>query len=384
MRFDVRSAVIAKVVHFWIQTSPHSRLHRRDAVVPLALWECDHHFPPQQALSPVGERIAILGAGSWGTTVASVLSPGHEISLWARDELIAREINERHTNSAYLGSHVLPGSIRATSSLEQALEGASVVALAVPSHGVRSVLEKCALPLSAEIVVSLTKGLEEKSNLRMTEVIRQIWSPKFVGVLTGPNLAPEILLGQPTASVIAMADAIVAKDLQEIFSTPALRIYTNPDVVGCEIAGVAKNVMAIAIGMAAGLGLGDNTRATLITRSLAEISRLGQALGGERQTFAGLAGLGDLVATSSSTKSRNFSFGFALGEGRSIEETTRRTRMVAEGVRSCRPVAGLADEQLIDVPIVKEVIAVCHEGSSPRDAMLRLMSRVAKSEFDDQ
>jgi len=332
----------------------------------------------------VGERIAILGAGSWGTTVASVLSGQHEISMWARDASIAREINERHTNSTYLGSHVLPAQVHATTSLEQALRGVTVVALAVPSHGVRSVLESCPLPPSAEVVVSLTKGLEEASNLRMTEVIREVWSPKFVGVLTGPNLAREILLGQPTASVIAMTDAVVAKDLQEIFSTPALRIYTNPDVVGCEIAGVAKNVMAIAIGMAAGLGFGDNTRATLITRSLAEISRLGQALGGERQTFAGLAGLGDLVATSSSTKSRNYSFGFALGEGKSVEETTHRTRMVAEGVRSCRPVAGLADEYLIDVPIVKEVIAVCHEGSNPRDAMFRLMSRVPKSEFDGQ
>ncbi len=332
----------------------------------------------------MGERIAILGAGSWGTTVASVLSSRHTISMWARDASIAREICERHTNSTYLGSHVLPAQIRATTSLEDALEGVSVIALAVPSHGVRSVLESCALPKGAEVVLSLTKGLEETSNLRMTEVISEVWSPGHVGVLTGPNLAREILLGQPTASVIAMGDAVVAKDLQEIFSTPALRIYTNPDVVGCEIAGATKNVMAIAIGMAAGLGLGDNTRATLITRSLAEISRLGQALGGERQTFAGLAGLGDLVATSSGTKSRNFSFGYSLGEGRSVEETIQTTRMVAEGVRSCRPVAGLADAHLIDVPIVKEVIAVCHEGSSPRDAMRRLMSRVAKSEFDDR
>jgi len=332
----------------------------------------------------VGEHIAILGAGSWGTTVATLLSGQHEISLWARDESIAREINELHTNHTYLGSHVLPVSIRATSSLESALEDVSVVVIAIPSHGVRSVLEQCLRPAQAEVVISLTKGLEERSNLRMTEVIEEIWSPEFVGLLTGPNLASEILLGQPTASVVAMEDAVVARHLQEIFSTPALRIYTNPDIVGCEIAGVAKNVMAIAIGMASGLGFGDNTRATLMTRSLAEISRLGQALGGQRQTFSGLAGLGDLVATSSSSKSRNFSLGCALGEGRSIEEITRGSRMVAEGVRSCRPVAGLADQHLIDVPIVKEVLAVCHGGSSPRDSMLRLMSRVAKSEFDDQ
>ena len=332
----------------------------------------------------MGERIAILGAGSWGTTVASVLSHRHEVVIWARDESIAHEINERHSNRAYLGSQVLPAAIRATSELDEALDDRTLVALAVPSHGVRSVLERCAPSASTSVVVSLTKGLEEESNLRMTQLIQQHWAPAAVGVLTGPNLAREILLGQPTASVIAVADPGVAKRLQEIFATPALRIYTNPDVIGCEIAGVAKNVMAIAIGMAAGLGLGDNTRATLITRSLAEISRLGQALGGERQTFAGLAGLGDLVATSSSTKSRNFSFGYALGEGRSIEEITQGTRMVAEGVRSCRPVAALADDLGIDVPLVNEVVEVCHRGSSPHDAMHRLMARAAKSEFDTQ
>lgn len=330
------------------------------------------------------DQVAVLGAGSWGTTIAAILSQRHPVSLWARDEAIASEINERHTNVAYLGSHVLPASVHATASLSEAVDGAEIVALAIPSHGVRSVLDKIERPRSVSVVLSLTKGLEEKSNLRMSEVIEQCWAPEHVGVLTGPNLAGEILLGQPTASVIAMRDHAVAKELQEIFSLPSLRVYTNRDVIGCEIAGVTKNVMAIAIGMAVGLGFGDNTRATLITRSLSEISRLGRALGGEQQTFSGLAGLGDLVATASSTKSRNFSLGVALGEGNSLDEVQQRTRMVAEGVRSCRPVEGLARDCGVDMPIVREVVTVCHENGGVEESMRRLMARAKRSEFDDE
>jgi glycerol-3-phosphate dehydrogenase (NAD(P)+) len=306
------------------------------------------------------------------------------VSLWARSEAIATEITQRRTNSTYLGPHILSDSIVATTSLDKALDEATVVVLAVPSHGVRSVLSRSERPRQVSVVISLTKGLEEETNLRMTQVISQCWAPQYVGVLTGPNLAREVLAGQPTASVVACDDAEIAKELQAIFTTPTLRIYTNPDVVGCEIAGVAKNVMGIAIGMATGLGLGDNTRATLITRSLAEISRLGHALGGMHQTFAGLAGLGDLVATSLSAQSRNFSFGLALGGGTPIEEILKKTRMVAEGVRSCRPVVGLAESLNVDIPVAREVVAVCHEGSSPQESMLRLMSRAARSEFDDR
>lgn len=332
----------------------------------------------------MGERIAVLGAGSWGTTVASFLAVRHDVSLWARSEAIASEISKQHTNTTYLGDHVLDESIVSTHSLDEAIDGASVVVLAVPSHGVRSVLSQIDRPELVSVVISLTKGLEEKSNLRMTEVIAQCWAPQYVGVLTGPNLAREVLAGQPTASVVACDDAEVARELQAIFTTPTLRIYTNPDVVGCEIAGVAKNVMGIAIGMATGLGLGDNTRATLLTRSLAEISRLGHALGGRHQTFSGLAGLGDLVATSLSAQSRNFSVGLALGSGTPIGEILQKTRMVAEGVRSCRPVVALAESLGIETPVAREVVAVCHEGSSPQESLLRLMSRVAKSEFDEQ
>ena len=332
----------------------------------------------------MSERIAVLGAGSWGTTFAALLAKTHPVVLWSRSELIAKELANQHTNSTYLGDHLLPESIEATSSLAEALEGSKVVVMAVPSHGMRTVLTSGPRPVDGAIVISLTKGLEETSNLRMSEVIRQCWTPEHVGVLTGPNLAREVLAGQPTASVIAMDDEEIAKQLQALFGSPTLRIYTNPDVVGCEIAGVTKNVMAIAIGVATGLGLGDNTRATLITRSLAEISRLGHALGGHRQTFAGLAGLGDLVATSLGPQSRNFAFGYALGEGRSVDEILHETRMVAEGVRSCRPVVGLAESLGVEVPVAREVVAVCHEGSTPQDSMRRLMSRANKSEFDDE
>jgi glycerol-3-phosphate dehydrogenase (NAD(P)+) len=216
----------------------------------------------------------------------------------------------------------------------------------------------------------------------MSEVIAECWGERPIGVLTGPNLAGEVLAGQPTASVIAMADELLARELQGLFSTDTVRVYTNPDVIGCEISGVVKNVMAIAAGMAVGLGFGDNTRGALITRALAEIARLGVALGGQAPTFAGLAGLGDLVATCTSTRSRNFAVGLALGEGRSLEEALGATRMVAEGVSSCRPVVELARRHGVEVPVAEEVVAVCYERRSPAEAIPRLMRRAAKSELE--
>jgi len=213
-------------------------------------------------------------------------------------------------------------------------------------------------------------------------VVAQCWPSSQVGVLTGPNLAAEVLAGQPTASVVAIADEERARELQLLFTTDSLRVYTNPDVIGCEIAGVAKNVMAIAIGMASGLGLGDNTRAALITRSLAEIARLGVALGGDRLTFAGLAGLGDLVATCISEKSRNHQVGLALGRGSDLATATGGTRMVAEGVKSCRPLVALARSLGVEVPVAEQVVAVCYEGRSARDTIPHLMGRAAKSEFE--
>lgn len=331
---------------------------------------------------PLTPSIAVLGAGSWGTCFAAQFARRHRVVLWARSDRIAREINDRHTNSTYLGAARLPDELFATSSLADALSDADLIVVAVPSHGVRNVLRDAQAPPSSAVVISLTKGLEEVTNLRMTQVIRELWGERPIGVLTGPNLAGEILEGQPTASVIAIADAALGRALQRCFSTPTLRIYTNPDVVGCEIAGVAKNVMAIALGMAAGLGLGDNARATLLTRSLAEIARLGAALGGRRETFAGLAGLGDLVATALSPQSRNFSAGVALGGGATVESVLEKSHMVAEGIRSCRPVVAIADALGIDTPVADEVVSVCHGGGSARQSLERLMSRAAKSEFE--
>ena len=326
-------------------------------------------------------KVAVVGAGSWGTTIASLLATRVDTVLWARSQAVASELQHQRTNSAYLSTYRVPAALRATSLLDDALDDASLVITAVPSHGLRTVIDGSMPPLICP-VLSLTKGLEQGTHLRMTEVIAQCWPGREVGVLTGPNLAPEVLAGQPTASVIAFADEGVAREFQELFTSDVLRIYTNNDVVGCEVAGVVKNVMAIASGMAVGLGFGDNTRAALITRALAELSRLGIALGGERMTFAGLAGLGDLVATCTSVKSRNFLVGLALGEGRSLEQALGQSRMIAEGVRSSGPVVRLAEQLGVEVPVAEQVYAVCYQGRSPADTIPSLMRRAAKSEID--
>jgi glycerol-3-phosphate dehydrogenase (NAD(P)+) len=230
-------------------------------------------------------------------------------------------------------------------------------------------------------VVSLAKGLERDSLKRMSEVVHDELPGHPVAVLTGPNLAKEILAGQPAASVVAIDDAIIATELQRIFATMRLRVYTNPDLVGCEVAGVVKNVIAIASGMAEGMGFGDNTRATLITRGLAEMSRLGVSLGGEPLTFAGLAGMGDLIATCSSRQSRNNTVGFQLGQGRSIDEIVGKMHMVAEGVKSCPSVLALAEAHGVDMPITEQVVEVCHHGRTVGEALTALMQRDAKPEL---
>jgi glycerol-3-phosphate dehydrogenase (NAD(P)+) len=326
-------------------------------------------------------KAAVIGAGSWGTTVASLLADRLETVIWSRSSEIATEIVEHSTNRAYLGEHVLSRQLRADTSLEQVLDGADLVITAVPSHGLRDTIAG-SQPQAGAVVLSVAKGLEQGTHLRMSEVIAECWPDHPIGVLTGPNLAPEVLDGQPTASVIAFNDEDIARELQALFGSESLRIYTNRDVVGCEVAGVVKNVMAIASGMAVGLGFGDNTRAALITRALAELSRLGIALGGEQLTFAGLAGVGDLVATCTSSKSRNYLVGVALGRGKTLAEATGNTRMVAEGVRSSGPVVELAELVGVEVPVAEQVYAVCHLGRSPKETIPSLMRRASKSEFD--
>ncbi|MEQ1701521.1 MAG: NAD(P)H-dependent glycerol-3-phosphate dehydrogenase [Ilumatobacteraceae bacterium] len=328
-------------------------------------------------------KVAVIGAGSWGTTVAALAAVNAPTTLWARREALAASINSAHINTDYLPNFTLPEQLHATSSLEDAVSHADVLVMAVPSHGYRDVAAEASAYLRPWVpIVSLTKGLERSSRKRMSEVTRDEMPGHPVAVLTGPNLAKEILSGQPAASVVAIDDNDIADELQRIFSRPSLRVYTNGDVVGCEVGGVVKNVIAIASGMAEGMGFGDNTRATLITRGLAEMTRLGIAMGGQAATFAGLAGMGDLIATCSSKQSRNNMVGFELGQGKSIEQVLAAMNMVAEGVKSSPSVLDLARRYGVDMPITEQIVAVCHHGRPAREALGALMGRTRKSEME--
>lgn len=330
-------------------------------------------------------RVAVVGAGSWGTTVAAVAAANADVRLWARDADLARRIDSTHENDRYLPGIRLPEQVGATNDLADACGGADVVVVGVPSHGFRDVLASAADSIGDEIpVVSLSKGVEQGSRLRMTEVVAAVLPGHRVdriGVLTGPNLAREVAEGQPTASVVAMTDEDESARLQQLFMTGTFRVYTNPDVVGCEIAGALKNVVAIAAGIAAGLGYGDNTKAALITRGLAELARLGVALGGDPLTFSGLAGMGDLVATCTSEKSRNRFVGVELGKGRPLDEIVTEMNMVAEGVKSTAAVLAIAAEHGVDMPIATLVGAVLYEGAKPAELVPSLMVREAKAEL---
>ena len=333
-------------------------------------------------MKPVAGTVAVIGAGSWGTAVASIAAGRTSTVLWARRPALAEEITEKHRNSSYLTDFLLPESLAATSSLEEAVGGAAVVVMAVPSHGFRDILVEAVSSLQAGVpVLSLTKGLEQDTLQRMTEVVAEVAPGHPVGVLTGPNLAKEIMAGQPAASVVATTDDGLSDELQQLLSTDVFRVYTNPDVVGCEVAGALKNVMAIASGMADGMGFGDNTRAALITRGLAELTRLGVALGGEPLTFSGLAGMGDLVATCISRQSRNRYVGEELGKGRTIEEVVAEMNMVAEGVKTSRAALQLAERVGVEMPIAEQVVAVLYEGRTAAEIIPALMRREAKPEL---
>jgi glycerol-3-phosphate dehydrogenase (NAD(P)+) len=330
-------------------------------------------------------KVAVIGAGSWGTTVAALVSANAPTVLWARDAAVAARIGETHRNDDYLPGVDLPPALGATAALDEACAGADVVVMAVPSHGFRAVLADAGASIGSEVpVISLSKGLEQGSVLRMTEVVADVLADHRrdrIGVLTGPNLAREVAAGQPTASVVAVGDAEAGESLQRLFMTQTFRVYTNPDVVGCEIAGTLKNVIAIAAGIAAGLGYGDNTKAALITRGLAELARLGVALGGDPLTFSGLAGMGDLVATCTSDKSRNRTVGMALGQGRRLDEIVAEMKMVAEGVKSTEAVLELARRTGVEMPIAEQVGAVLYEGRTPAEIVPALMLREAKPEL---
>ncbi|MFZ9175712.1 MAG: NAD(P)H-dependent glycerol-3-phosphate dehydrogenase [Ilumatobacteraceae bacterium] len=331
----------------------------------------------------MGTQVCVVGAGSWGTTVASLVAHNADTTLWARRDDLVDEINSRHTNSAYLPSATLPDTLRASSDLDALIAAADVVAMAVPSQGFRDVAARVANSIgSTTPVVSLSKGLERSTLMRMSQVLEESMPGRPVAVLSGPNLAREILAGQPAASVIACADDAVATTLQQLFSRPTFRLYTNPDVVGCEIGGVVKNVIAIASGIAQGFGFGDNTKATLVTRGLAEMTRLGVAMGANPLTFAGLAGMGDIMATCASMQSRNTQVGVRLGKGESIADIVASMNMVAEGVKSSAVVVDLARKLGVEMPIAEQVARVCDGTQSAADALRALMSRSSRSEFD--
>jgi glycerol-3-phosphate dehydrogenase (NAD(P)+) len=330
-------------------------------------------------------KAAVLGAGSWGTAFAKVLAEaGTDVTMWARRGEVAESIVTRHENTDYLPGIALPPSLTATDDARAALDGADIVVLAVPSQSLRDNLQVWS-PMIPEdaTMLSLAKGIETGTLMRMSQVIIQVTGadPGRVAVLSGPNLAREIAIGQPAATVVACTDSTRALALQKASATGYFRPYTNSDVIGCEIGGACKNVIALACGMASGIGLGENTIASIITRGLAEIIRLGVALGAKPATLAGLAGVGDLVATCTSPLSRNRSFGERLGQGGSIESAQAATHgQVAEGVKSCSSVRALAASYDVEMPLTDAVHRVCHEGLVVQDAIGQLLGRRTKPE----
>jgi glycerol-3-phosphate dehydrogenase (NAD(P)+) len=329
-------------------------------------------------------KAAVMGAGSWGTTFAQVLcDAGNEVTLWCRRPEVAEQVNHSHQNVDRLPGIELTPQLTATADAEQALSAAEVIVLAVPAQTLRVNLTSWLdlLPARA-VLVSLMKGVELGTGERMSEVIAQVTDapPARIGVVTGPNLAREIAVRQYAATVVACQDDDAACLLQQACHAPYFRPYTNPDVIGCELGGAVKNVIALAVGIAAGMGLGDNTKAMLITRGLAEIARLGAALGADQHTFAGLAGMGDLVATCSSPLSRNRTFGEKLGQGMPMEQVAASMSQVVEGVKSAESVLQLAREHQVEMPITEVMAAVVHDGLEVGQAALLLASRSAKPE----
>ncbi|KDQ69733.1 NAD(P)H-dependent glycerol-3-phosphate dehydrogenase [Streptomyces halstedii] len=329
-------------------------------------------------------KAAVFGTGSWGTAFGMVLADaGCDVTLCARRPEVADAVNRTRTNPDYLPGIELPASVRATTDPAEALRGADFAVLVVPSQTLRANLAAWTPHLeSGTVLVSLMKGVELGTTKRMSEVVQDVTGvgADRVAVVTGPNLAKEIAERRPAAGVVACSDETVAQRLQAACHTSYFRPYTNTDVIGCELGGAVKNVIGLAVGIADGMGLGDNTKGSLITRGLAETTRLGLAMGADPLTFSGLAGLGDLVATCSSPLSRNHTFGTNLGRGMTLQETVAVTQQTAEGVKSCRSVLDLARRHGVDMPITETVVGIVHEGKSPVVALKELMSRSAKPE----
>jgi glycerol-3-phosphate dehydrogenase (NAD(P)+) len=333
-----------------------------------------------------GSRIAVLSAGSWGTAFSIVLADaGNDVVLWARRPELAEAIAATHENPDYLPGILLPDAVTATSDHAEALAGAEVVVFATPSQTFRDNLAVWAPAVPADaVMVSLMKGVELGSLKRMSEVIAEVTGAgeERIAVVSGPNLSKEIARREPAASVVACADEDVAQRLQDLFHSTSFRPYTSVDVLGCELGGAYKNVVGLAVGMAVGLGFGDNTTASVITRGLAETARLANALGANPMTLMGLAGLGDLVATCSSPLSRNRSFGEKLGQGMTTEEIYASTRQVAEGAKSCASLLALAQKTGVDAPIAEHVTAVVAGEITAKDMMASFIARDTKAETD--
>lgn len=328
-------------------------------------------------------KVGLLGGGSWGTTVASLTARNCPTTLWARSQMTVDDINNNNRNEKYLPGATLPKTLKAAVTIEETVRDADVIIMGIPAQHFRSVLQKARPFIRPWVpIISLAKGLETGTKMRMTQIIEEEMPGHPAGVLTGPNLAKEISKGQAAAAVIAMVDNTIATKLQEIFSTGLFRVYTNSDVIGCELGGALKNIIAIATGMGDGANAGDNTKAAVITRGLAELTRLGVAMGGKPLTFAGLAGLGDLVATCSSVTSRNRTVGFQLGKGRKLNEIIEEMQEVAEGVKTTEVVIELAKEYGIKMPIATEVYKVLYEGNTVQDAFKGLIRQESGAESE--
>jgi glycerol-3-phosphate dehydrogenase (NAD(P)+) len=331
------------------------------------------------------KRIAIVGGGSWGTALSIILAKaGHAVRLWVYEAELVSEINQDRRNSLYLPEFSIPDGVQASGSLEFCLEQAEILLSVIPSPHCRNVYQAMLPYLNPDVIfVSATKGIENQSLQRMSEVIREVVSPAFspkIAVISGPSFAKEVAKGDPTAIVVASQDKETAELVQSEFSGPSLRLYTNPDVVGVELGGAVKNVIAIAAGVCAGMGLGFNSMAALITRGLAEMTRLALACGGRRDTLAGLAGMGDLVLTCTGGLSRNRTVGVQLGQGRKLAEIVGSMRMVAEGIMTARATLNLAKKYQVEMPITEQMDYVLHQGRNPIDAIRDLMERRLKDE----
>lgn len=333
------------------------------------------------------EKVAVIGAGSWGTALAALLAWNkYSVSLWARDEKLAERIQAVRYNPRYLEGLILPNNVHITGDLERAVNDTSVVVFAVPSHAMRSIVKLSSDYLvPGQFLLSLAKGIEVDTLMRMSQVIRDELPAKFrlrIGALSGPNHAEEVGRNIPSATVVSAMSKKAAKKFQHMFMTPYFRVYTNPDLVGVEICGAVKNVIAIAAGISDGLGYGDNTKASLITRGLAEITRLGLSLGAQPLTFAGLSGMGDLIVTCVSNFSRNRAVGESLGKGMKIDDILKETRMVAEGVKTAEAANALAKKCKVEMPIVESVYDVLYSDKEPHQCVKDLMTRGAVDEIE--